>query len=30
MALGTSRPRNWGKESQEAALAILLKREHAA
>jgi len=27
MALGTSRPRNWGKESQAAALSILTKYE---
>lgn len=30
MALGTSRTRNWGKETQEAALACLLERVHVA
>jgi len=30
MALGTSRPRNWGKETQSIALSILLEREHVA
>lgn len=28
MALGTSRPRNWGKESQQIALEILMKRKN--
>lgn len=26
MALGTSRPRNWGKEAQQTALSLLLDR----
>lgn len=30
MALGNSRPRNWGKDSQEIALALLLKRNNLA
>lgn len=30
MALGTSRPRNWGKESQQIALEILMKRRNVA
>lgn len=30
MALGNNRPRNWGKDSQEAALAILLSRRNVA
>lgn len=30
MALGTSRTRNWGKEAQAGALAILLQRAKVA
>lgn len=30
MALGTNRTRNWGKEAQECALALLLKRARVA
>ena len=30
MALGTSRPRNWGKESQQIALDLLMLRNHVA
>lgn len=30
MALGNNRPRNWGKDAQQAALAILLKQRNAA
>lgn len=30
MTLGTSRPRNWGKEAQEIALSLLLERQRVA
>lgn len=30
MALGLSRPRNWGKEAQQSALEIALLRRHVA
>lgn len=30
MALGTSRPRNWGKESQQIALEILMEHRNVA
>ena len=30
MTLGTSRPRNWGKESQQIALDMLIKRRRVA
>lgn len=30
MTLGMSRPRNWGKDSQQAALEIALLRRHVA
>jgi len=30
MTLGTSRPRNWGKESQKIALSMLLTKRRVA
>lgn len=30
MTLGNPRPRNWGAEAQEAALALALKHHHVA
>lgn len=30
MTLGTSRPRNWGREAQECALSLMLSRRRVA